>query len=663
MSITQRLLFPVVVILLLAIAIIGFSSFTIQKQQLTDSMEEETTSTTKILADRISSNQNSLDVVVRSLKRDYIILAAAVAKIIETNNENLQVEKLQELAKEIKADEIHIIDEKGVLVHSNIPGFVGFDFNTTEQTKPFLSMGNEGLAQDPMPRGTDNSLFMYAGVKRIDQPGIVQIGNRPTAYIETLNSLNVTELSSAVDLNGKGFYLITKGEEIVSSSNGIEAKDINDLSELVNYNSTTTKGEAVYQGKSSYIVSEKAGDYTIITVADKAKYLEPLSDYVKFIAIIAGIFLVISTLVIWLVMKQQFVKPLTHLQVAISKVSKGDLSSDFKLNTKRKDSIGIVTRAFITLADSLKVIISEVSQSSHQLASSTEQVNASIEQTSDSAQTVADMAQNTSDLSHSQSELVNEISNSMNNMNNSLNNVTKDSEDALVQSEKANLEAKNGEIKVNNIVSQMEEIATHTDDAVVQISSLVNKVDEIGNITSIITQISEQTNLLALNAAIEAARAGEAGKGFAVVADEVRNLAEQSQESVKTIMSIIEQIQIQTKQTLTSINNGKSSVDTGITSSGEIKYAFSAIENSVSEVTNKIETVAKSVLGINSSSGDVLKRVETIRETTIKNTQASEESASASEQQLATMQELSSSTQNLQYLSGSLKESISKFKI
>ena len=280
------------------------------------------------------------------------------------------------------------------------------------------------------------------------------------------------------------------------------------------------------------------------------------------------------------------------------------VSSNAILNENKEVIGGLVQLEDITkqtnIGNNLVTLAKQVSLSSDKLSSSFEEVNAAIDEIGSTIQKISEDANNTSE----QTRIV------------------------LDQSKNAGDAAKRGKDAADQVNTKMQEIQRTTEVGVEGISSLGEKSKEIGNIVDTINQISEQTNLLALNAAIEAARAGEAGRGFAVVADEVRKLAEESSQATKQISKLILGIQNEIESSVASMNESAKQVEAGSEGVTEAMKSFD-------ELPPIIETV-----------NDAALKVSTVIQG----------NAAGSQQASAAMQEISSSVQEVTGNSQDLSE-------
>ncbi|WP_078553751.1 methyl-accepting chemotaxis protein [Bacillus alkalicellulosilyticus] len=374
-----------------------------------------------------------------------------------------------------------------------------------------------------------------------------------------------------------------------------------------------------------------------------------------------GVIFVLSILLILYLIKI-ISKPVTLVSSALKQIADGNLTID-KIQLNSKDEIGELAKSLNTMIDDINDTMLKTSESAHQVASASEQLTASAEQSTESSEMLSKIVQDNAIGLEEQLTKTNHVSAALTQLVESVNNINNNSIDMENSTNHSTEYVKNGIVSIENVVERINDIKKSFETISTTIISLESRSSEIGSVLNIITDLSEQTNLLALNAAIEAARAGEQGKGFAVVADEVRKLAEESKKSAGQITVMIADIQSETQNAVGSIYDGNAKVEEGISSTTEARAAFGKIEESMTGVSNKVIEVATSIEDIKEITlkiSDALEEVKAIADNSVT---SSQESSAATQEQLATMEEIASSAQSLSLLAEELQQSISKFQV
>ncbi|TWI55873.1 methyl-accepting chemotaxis protein [Halalkalibacter nanhaiisediminis] len=376
--------------------------------------------------------------------------------------------------------------------------------------------------------------------------------------------------------------------------------------------------------------------------------------------IVSAIGIALAVVIVFL-FANQIKRRLNAVGVALEKAGNGDFTMD--PNDDSKDEIGQLTQSYNLMKNNLSTLIKQVIDTSEQVAASSEELSAGAEETSRATDQISESIQSIASGSEKQVSTTTKANQSASGISRSMEQISASVESANHSSEITREKSNSGHEVIQQTVAQMSLIDDKTGEISTVVEQLGNKSNEIGKIISLITEVAEQTNLLALNAAIEAARAGEHGKGFAVVADEVRKLAEQSSGSANQIRNLIQDIQNDINRSVVSMNETKIAVKDGITSVGQAGNEFEDISVSVNEVTTQIQGVSRAVQQITGDMGAMINFINEASSIAGESAGYSEEVAASAEEQNATMEEVASAAMTLAKMAEDLQESVKKFKL
>jgi methyl-accepting chemotaxis protein len=341
--------------------------------------------------------------------------------------------------------------------------------------------------------------------------------------------------------------------------------------------------------------------------------------------------LLLGVLAAW-VIAGQIVKPLRKALDVAHRIAEGDLSHD--IQTRRRDELGQLQRSMAQMTLNLRGLIGNISDNARQIASAAEELAAITVQTR-------------AGVSHQRDE-TEQVATAMNQMLATAQEVARHAEQASIAAAEANQQAELGDQVVTDAVAQIEHLAHEMARSSQAMLALQHESQKIGSVLEVIKSVSQQTNLLALNAAIEAARAGEAGRGFAVVADEVRSLAQRTQQSAEEIEGLIGGLHSGTQQVADIMDYSRTLTDNSVTLTRNAGDALTEIARTVAVIQEMNPQIAAAAEEQSAVAEEINRSVLKVRD-------ASEQTATASEQTAAASLELARLGTDLQQCVGRFK--------
>lgn len=387
---------------------------------------------------------------------------------------------------------------------------------------------------------------------------------------------------------------------------------------------------------------------------------EDISASIRNMSLVCVGVIVILTAAVFLI-TNAITTPLNRMMDICSKLRDGDFR-DEQEDIDRRDEFGIMAKVMHDMRLTINKLMRQTSITTEQLAASSEELTASAHQSALASEQVAQSVTNSASAVVEQQQEVAEAMEAIDKVMVAINHLNKTATQVAQNASASNDQAVAGMHNIESAVSQIVNVEKIVNSSAATVDKLGESSKEIGLIVETITGIAGQTNLLALNAAIEAARAGEQGRGFAVVADEVRKLAEESHDAAQRISDLINGIQKDTDEAVQSMHEGSIAVKEGTSSVEQLRDAFQSIRDASHEVTENVKGMSKDLGEVSSNAETIKDRSNRISSNGRKVASEMESVSAASEEQSASAEEIASASDALADTAQDLQNSLQQFK-
>ncbi len=350
---------------------------------------------------------------------------------------------------------------------------------------------------------------------------------------------------------------------------------------------------------------------------DRSHYADALADMRNTALIVAGIAIALGLLVAALVARG-IVRPIRVAVDAMRDIAAGEGDLTRRLEERGRNEVAELGQAFNQFAEKVRRLVSEVAGSTSQVAAAAEEMSTITDEFN------RDVAQ--------QRHEIEQVATAMNEMTATVQDVARNAAQAAASAQAADREAQQGQQVVHETVSSIESVSVEVEHTASAIQRLEADSQSISAVLEVIRGVAEQTNLLALNAAIEAARAGEQGRGFAVVADEVRMLASRTQQSTLEIQQVIEQLQSGARNAAEVMHRGRAQVDSSVLQAQQAGSSLTSITSAVASISDMNVQIASAAEQQSAVSDEISQNVVNINQVADRVTEAAGQTAQASSQ-------------------------------
>ena len=374
-----------------------------------------------------------------------------------------------------------------------------------------------------------------------------------------------------------------------------------------NANIVAARAEMTSQGADIVTISDKLYEIQLTRRDAESAQARSLQLISTLLALLVGV------IAAW-VITRQITRPLQETLAVVERIASGDLSHNIQVT--RRDELGVLQQGIQRMGTTLRELISGIRDGVTQIASAAEELSAVTEQTSAGV--------------NSQKIETDQVATAMHEMTATVQEVARNAEQASLAAADADGQARAGDKVVAEAIAQIERLAAEVARSTDAMAHLQQESNKIGSVMDVIKAVAEQTNLLALNAAIEAARAGEAGRGFAVVADEVRGLAQRTQKSTEEIEGLVAGLQNGTQQVANVMNNSRSLTDSSVELTRKAGVSLENITRTVSNIQSMNQQIAAAAEQQSAVAEEISRSIVNVRDVSEQTATASDETAKSS---------------------------------
>ena len=592
-----------------------------------------------------------------------LALNSEINKAVMSKEPSLLLMNITPIAEKLEMDFVTITDEKGTVLVRSYDNKRGDSIAGQSLVQKTL----QGTSQSMIEPGKRAKMTAQAGVPLKNEQGqiigAVIAGYNVTRdnFVDRIKSMYGTDVTLFLGDERIASTLIKDGKRVVGTKLNGEIAD----TVLKKGEKLSARADILGMDYFTSYMPLVGGDDKIIGVLFAGESTSSVIDERNRLALMVAL-IALATIVLGafcaMLLARHIVGPIHEVLNHVQEVSAGNLAVK-AIDVTSGDEIGELSGAINTMTESLRRLIRQVEDAGEHINASSEELTAGAERAAEAANQIAASITTVAEGSERQSEAIDDADSIVVQLSAGIQQVAANAGTISGQAAQSVDAAQEGRKSVDQAIQQMRTIEETVVESAQVVTRLGERSHEIGQIVAAITGIAEQTNLLALNAAIEAARAGEQGRGFAVVADEVRKLAEQSGEAAKQIAKLISEIQGETDQAVQAMNAGTQEVKQGTAAVDAAGKSFADIFSSIHEISEQMREISAVMEEMAKGSEQIVSSMQNIDKLSKESASQAQNVAAATQEQSATTQEIAAASEALAKLAEELSHSVHMFRV